>query len=119
VRAIEKNIDEPHTFRRILTKRVPFTKDLDETSKSFIGGLLTKDPSQRLGAKGIEEIKNHKFFADIDWAKVAERKYKPPIQPIVASDIDVSNFGPEFTNQAPLFSPTDGPNNYQGIFRVS
>jgi len=33
--------------RRILTKRVPFPKWLDQTSKEFIGALLNKDPKLR------------------------------------------------------------------------
>ena len=32
-----------------------------------------------MGSKrDVEEIKEHEYFADVDWQKVYERKYKPP-----------------------------------------
>ncbi len=35
--------------------------------------LFHRDPEQRLGAKGVAEIKAHPFFNDIDWHKVLQR----------------------------------------------
>jgi serum/glucocorticoid-regulated kinase 2 len=36
--------------------------------------LLEKDPSKRLGIKnGLQEIKNHQFFASIDWSKIEKK----------------------------------------------
>ena len=34
--------------------------------------LLVKDPNKRIGcmAGGVDEIKNHPFFNDIDWEKL-------------------------------------------------
>ena len=34
--------------------------------------LLTLDPFDRLGSDGIDSIKNHKFFKDINWDKLME-----------------------------------------------
>ena len=33
--------------------------------------LLTVDASQRLGARGAAEVKEHPFFAGIEWDKVS------------------------------------------------
>jgi len=35
---------------------------------------LKKDPSKRLGTNGAQEIKDHPWFSDIDWNKLAEKK---------------------------------------------
>ena len=36
----------------------------------FVNRLLRKKNKQRLGSRGIEEIKNHKWFEDIDWNSI-------------------------------------------------
>lgn len=41
------------------------------------------DPNQRLGANGVEEIKQHPFFASIDWDRLAHLEVKPPFVPDV------------------------------------
>ena len=51
---------------------------------------LIADPGERLGKGGVEEIKAHPFFADIDWKNI--RKTKAPYVPKLKSDIDTSNF---------------------------
>lgn len=48
-------------------------------AKDIIDRLLEPDPAKRLGSGGVEEIKNHPFFKDIDWEGI--RKLEPPIIP--------------------------------------
>jgi len=33
--------------------------------------LLTLAPEERLGSSGVEEVKNHGFFAGIDWDRIS------------------------------------------------
>lgn len=40
---------------------------ISEVADDFIRKLLEKDYQIRLGAKSVEEIKNHPFFNGIDW----------------------------------------------------
>lgn len=46
----------------------------------MIVSLLNRNPSKRLGAgpEGSEEIKNHPFFAGVDWYEVKQRHLVPP-----------------------------------------
>ena len=45
---------------------------------------------RRLGTNGINEIKNHPFFVNIDWNNLLEMT--PPYIPDIRSDIDTKNF---------------------------
>lgn len=51
----EKIVKNPLTFSDVFTTE----------SKSILKGLLTRDPSIRLGTKGADEIKKHPFFAKV------------------------------------------------------
>lgn len=103
--------------KRILTKKVPFPRNMDPLARDFIGSLLEKNVEKRLGYNGADEIKNHKFLQDIDWNMVANRQLKPFIVPNVTHELDVQNFAKEFTNQQPLYSPAESPVNGNTLFR--
>ncbi|KAK9455474.1 kinase-like domain-containing protein [Dipodascopsis uninucleata] len=94
-------------YRKILQEPLRFPDDMDKNAKSLLTGLLERDPNKRLGAKGPAEIKNHKFFAEIDWKKLMDKKYPPPYKPSVMSATDTSNFDKEFTSEVPTDSVVD------------
>ena len=50
---------------------------------------------------GVDEIKNHQFFADIDWEKLYMKQLTPPFIPGVTDNDDVSNVDPEFLAETP------------------
>jgi serine/threonine protein kinase len=57
-----------------------FSKD----AKSLLEGMLTKKPEQRLGCdakRGIQDIKDHKFFSSIDWGLLEAGYLEPPFLP--------------------------------------
>lgn len=41
---------------------------------------------------GARDIKCHRWFKDIDWNDVYNKKYNPPIKPVLKSMDDTSNF---------------------------
>ncbi|KAI1693983.1 protein kinase domain-containing protein [Ditylenchus destructor] len=49
--------------------------------KSFLLALLNRDPTQRLGAKGSEEVKKHPFFEGMDWAELEKKLISAPLLP--------------------------------------
>jgi len=55
-------------------KKIVFPKE----AKDIILGLLDRDKFRRIGAM---EIKQHPFFAEIDWAKLSRREATPPWKP--------------------------------------
>jgi len=83
------------TYRKILhwEKFLHFPEEIDpplsEESKSLITELL-KDRENRLGFKGISDIKVHPFFKGVDWEKI--RQKEAPFTPDLLSDIDTTYF---------------------------
>lgn len=53
------------------------------------------------GPRGVEDIKDHVFFYDIEWDLVAEKQITPPYKPEVQSEGDVGNIDKIFTKEKP------------------
>jgi hypothetical protein len=45
--------------------------------------LLIRNPLNRLGANGIEELKEHPWLRDVDWYKMSKKQIKAPYIPVV------------------------------------
>jgi len=67
-------------YTRILSGKFTFPAEVktSEEAKSLIRRLLDVNPSTRLGANGVQEIKNHPFFTAIDWNKIFRKEISPP-----------------------------------------
>ncbi|KAF2115790.1 kinase-like domain-containing protein [Lophiotrema nucula] len=92
--------DTQQMYKNIAFGKVRFPRDaLSTEGRNFVKGLLNRNPKHRLGANGdAEELKAHPFFADIDWDALSKKNLVPPFKPKLKSELDVSNFDPEFTN---------------------
>ena len=66
--------------------------NISEELKDLLEKLLNKDPNQRLGLKGANEIKAHPFFEGLDWQAVYNKQVTPPYIPTLKGSDDVSNF---------------------------
>lgn len=66
----------------IVNYKLPIDKNLfSKPAYDLIIKLLERDPKKRIGAKGAEEIMQHKFFKTINWKKLYDRQVKPPYVP--------------------------------------
>nr|CAB3265169.1 cAMP-dependent protein kinase catalytic subunit PRKX-like [Phallusia mammillata] len=81
-------------YQKILSGKVDFPKNLDASAKDLIKKLLAHDRTRRLGnmKNGTEDVKRHKWFKNIDWEAVSEKKMIPPIIPKVKHSGDTRNF---------------------------
>ncbi|CAG8545913.1 1242_t:CDS:2 [Acaulospora morrowiae] len=88
-------------YRRILFGKLKFPKGFfSDEAKSLIKGLLARNPHHRLGSRNdAEEIKNHPFFANVDWNALYHKQVSPPFKPNVSSEDDTSCFDPAFTEE--------------------
>jgi len=74
-------------------------------AKDFIKKMLVKDPKKRLGhGTDFEEIKNHPWFADLNWEKLAKKEIETPFKPQVSGDKWLQNFDEEFTQEEAIMS---------------
>ncbi|KAF2843102.1 kinase-like protein [Patellaria atrata CBS 101060] len=92
--------DTQQMYKNIAFGKVRFPRDaLSTEGRNFVKGLLNRNPKHRLGATNdAEELKAHPFFNDIDWDALMKKNLVPPFKPKLKSELDTSNFDPEFTN---------------------
>ncbi|KAM0513616.1 hypothetical protein ACHAPE_007666 [Trichoderma viride] len=73
--------DANEVYRKILFEPLQLPESLSPVAKDILAKLLTREPEERLGAKGVSKITSHPFFNDIDWESLLKRGYTPPFQP--------------------------------------
>lgn len=93
-----QNINE--MYEKILYDPLTFPAFLSEECKSFLEGLLTRDPDNRLGSNGDgEEVRNHPWLRDFDFQKLLAKEYKPEFVPTVASATSTENVDQAFLDE--------------------
>lgn len=67
-------------YEKILTTPPKYPSSIDSSAKDLLKHLLTTDLTQRYGnlKGGYHDIRNHKWFASLDFDKLIQRKIKPP-----------------------------------------
>lgn len=64
-------------YYNIVHKELVYPSYLSEDAVKLLKGLLTKDPSARLGWKnGLQELKIQPFFRSVDWDKLLKKRYE-------------------------------------------
>jgi len=93
--------DVPEMYQKILNGKIVFPSHINGATRDLIKGLLEQDPVQRLGSgpNGSENVKNHPYFADVNWAALERKEVVPPYKPKVNGELDISQIDPVFTNE--------------------
>eukprot|EP00344_Euplotes_crassus_P002090 CAMPEP_0197010444 /NCGR_PEP_ID=MMETSP1380-20130617/54308_1 /TAXON_ID=5936 /ORGANISM="Euplotes crassus, Strain CT5" /LENGTH=371 /DNA_ID=CAMNT_0042432365 /DNA_START=56 /DNA_END=1172 /DNA_ORIENTATION=+ len=66
----------------IINYNLPFKSELlSKPAYDLITKLCVRKPEHRLGAGGVNEIKAHPFFKEIDWEKLYNKEIEPPYIP--------------------------------------
>lgn len=81
-------------YQKILQGKVKFPTSFPPDAKSLVRHILEQDLSKRYGnlKGGVEDIKKHRLFKNIDWNALVTYKLKAPYIPKVSSNGDVNNF---------------------------
>lgn len=83
-------------FKRIIGGNFDFPSGgfMSTFSKDLIRRMLVVRRHDRLGsfAGGAGDIKNHPWFKEIDWDRLASKDLEAPWKPDIEDALDVSNF---------------------------
>ena len=63
-------------FNNITKKKLLFPEIFSNTLQDLLKKLLEKNPKKRIG---IEDIKKHKFFKEIEWNELEFKRINPPL----------------------------------------
>lgn len=75
-------------------QQVRFPSHFSSDLKDLLRNLLQVDLTKRFGnlKNGVSDIKNHRWFATIDWIAIYEKKIDAPIIPKCRGPGDTSHF---------------------------
>ncbi|XP_058796688.1 ribosomal protein S6 kinase 2 beta isoform X2 [Phymastichus coffea] len=93
------------TMTQILKAKLGMPQEISPEAQALLRVLFKRNPVNRLGSRGIDEIKQHVFFETIDWDKLFRKEIKPPFKPAVSQEDDAFYFDNEFTCKTPKDSP--------------
>jgi len=81
-------------YEKIISGKVRFPSHFTPELKDLVKHLLQVDLTKRFGnlLNGAEDIRNHKWFATIDWLAIYEKKVAAPLVPSCSGPGDSSNF---------------------------
>jgi len=88
-------------YQKILNAELRFPNHISAEAQSLLEGLLNRDVAKRLGDK---DVKLHPWFASIDWVKLDKKEIEPVFKPKVASESDISQIDPVFTQETAVDS---------------
>lgn len=95
-------------YLKIIESEVDFPLWLSDEPVDLMKSLLQKDPDNR--PQTIEEIKQHKWFENVEWNDY----YNKLVEPLWKPSLEQSNFDPEFSNQTQI---TQKPEKFEGPLR--
>jgi len=116
--------DVQEMYRKIMTDKLKFPPSISHDAQLLLEGLLQRDTAERL--KDPQVIKQHAFFAKINFKDLFEFKIPVPFKPDVKGEHDVSQIDPVFVKETPSITPSE-PNdidkadqeNFQGFTYVN
>ena len=107
--------DPINIFKRILKRDIKFPSNFPPSAKSLIKHCLEKNIGNRYGglARGVNQVKEHRFFKDVDWGLLNKQKGKQFYTPNVenADDMKLLNYINYDDDDAKSLSPEEDPFN--------
>ncbi|KAA0203253.1 hypothetical protein HAZT_HAZT001282, partial [Hyalella azteca] len=110
------------TMNLILKAKLGMPPYLSAEAQSLLRCLFKRNAANRLGAGGwccpggVESLKQHAFFAPIDFERLYNKELTPPFRPAVSRADDTFYFDSEFTARTPRGTPP--PQVYEDEQRV-
>lgn len=94
-----KNLRE--MYHAILNNPIPFPVTFSQDVQEIISGLMERNPKNRLGYNGAQEVKESTWFVEngIDFVKLYKKELPVPYKPKTAGDDDFQNVDDEFLDE--------------------
>ena len=79
-------------YKNISQSKLMLPDYFSDELKDLLSQLLCKDPQKRIGVLDKSELKNHEWFKDIDWEKLAKKEIEPPLNLVeIKKELDNEN----------------------------
>ena len=90
-------------------KPLQLSTGFSDEAKDLITKLLDLDPKKRIGAgsNGVEELKKHPYFKEIDWKELENKNVKAPFIPNLNGEMDLKYFDKIFTDEVNITRESD------------
>jgi len=105
-------------YQKILSSELRFPPEMSGDCRSFLSGLLERDPEKRMDG---EDVMKHPWLSSIDWDKLLKKQIPAPWKPPVSSEADTTQIDRAFlaepvkdtppTNGAAPISKLNAPDN--------
>ncbi|ORX75991.1 kinase-like protein [Anaeromyces robustus] len=111
--------DRVKLYKKILAGKIYWPDHINQVVKNLLKHLITSDLTNRYGnlKDGSEDIKNHLWFAGVDWGKVARLEITPPFIPNVRYEGDAGHF--ESYPEVNISYGEEGEDPYKDLFLVN
>ena len=83
-------IKEKILARQIVIKQHEIPNGWSKEAADFINNLIQKKPAFRLGSKGINQIKQHKWFNGFSWKDLYNMQIESPYIPSAEDNFDIN-----------------------------
>jgi hypothetical protein len=93
-------------YRKILEEPLAPPPFMSAEAADLCSKLLVREPTARLGYRGVEEIQAHPFWKGLDWAALQRMEIAPPWKPAVTGEADTRNIASEFTAEPAAVTPS-------------
>lgn len=75
------NVDSDEFRRNIISGPLCLPASLPASARDILSKLLNREPEQRLGTQGPQEIEDHHFFNGIELGRLERFEYEPTFKP--------------------------------------
>jgi serum/glucocorticoid-regulated kinase 2 len=97
-------------YKKILFSPLRLPSFLSAPAASVLTMLLTREPRNRLGSGGGGHVRNHPFFAQVDWERLYHKEVDVEFKPrVLDGKMDTTNIDFEFKQERLQDTPDDQP----------
>jgi len=80
-------------YQKILSSELRFPPEMSGDCRSFLSGLLERDPAKRMDG---DDVMKHPWLSSIDWDKLFKKQIPAPWKPPVSSEADTTQIDRAF-----------------------